>query len=105
MFGLDEEQIESTIIYGDNQNVISLAENLKFHSRSKHIELQFHLYEPKWLLEKSIWNICFIENMVVDIFIKKLHRKNMIIAPLKLCCVPRIKTYPNLLGVLYNKLF
>jgi hypothetical protein len=47
LFGLDEEQIESTIIYGDNQNVISLAENLKFHSRSKHIELQFHLYEPK----------------------------------------------------------
>jgi len=43
LFGLDEEQIEFTIIYGDNQNVISLAENLKFHSRSKHIELQFHL--------------------------------------------------------------
>lgn len=39
---LGEELKEATVIYCDNQSIIALTQNLKFHSSSKHIELQFH---------------------------------------------------------------
>jgi hypothetical protein len=32
----------ATVICCDNQSIIALTQNPKFHSRSKHIELQFH---------------------------------------------------------------
>lgn len=31
-----------TLIYEDNQGTIALAENLEFHSRTKHIDIRYH---------------------------------------------------------------
>jgi hypothetical protein len=39
---LGEEQVESTVIHWNNQSVIVLEKNPKFHSHFKHIELQFY---------------------------------------------------------------
>jgi hypothetical protein len=72
LFGLDEEQIKSTIIYGENQSVISLAENRKLHSCSKHIELQFHLYEPK-LFWKNLTEIFVLLKTWLLIFSLKIY--------------------------------
>ena len=35
-------KLDLTIIHCDNQSCIKLSENLMFHDRSKHIEMQYH---------------------------------------------------------------
>jgi hypothetical protein len=37
-----EDSKDATIIYCDNQITLTLTQNSKFQSKSKHIELQFH---------------------------------------------------------------
>ena len=44
---MDECDLPTTIIYGDNQGAISLAKNPKFHGRSKHIDIQHHYVREK----------------------------------------------------------
>jgi RAB protein geranylgeranyltransferase component A len=33
---------QPTLLYGDNQGSLALAENPEFHQRTKHIEVQWH---------------------------------------------------------------
>lgn len=40
--GLFGQQMDPTVIYCDNQSCIKLYENLVFHDRSKHIDIQYH---------------------------------------------------------------
>ncbi len=54
---LGEEQLESTIIHGDNQSAITLVENPKFHSRSRALSSNSILYKPNFFLVKSSSNI------------------------------------------------
>ena len=35
-------QIEPTTIYSDSQSAIALSENPIYHSRSKHVDIQYH---------------------------------------------------------------
>lgn len=44
---MNERDIPTTIIYGDNQGAIALAKNPKFHGRSKHIDIQHHYVREK----------------------------------------------------------
>lgn len=44
---MEERDIPTTIIYGDNQGAIALAKNPKFHGRSKHIDIQHHYVREK----------------------------------------------------------
>ena len=44
---MDERDIPTTIIYGDNQGAIALTKNLKFHRRSKHINIQHYYVREK----------------------------------------------------------
>jgi hypothetical protein len=44
---LDERDIPTTVIYGDNQGAIALAKNPKFHGRSKHVDIQHHYVREK----------------------------------------------------------
>lgn len=44
---MDEREIPTTVIYGDNQGAIALAKNPKFHGRSKHIDIQHHYVREK----------------------------------------------------------
>jgi hypothetical protein len=36
-----------TIVNCDNQSAIEFTKNLKYHSKSKHIEIQFHYIHEK----------------------------------------------------------
>jgi hypothetical protein len=75
LFDLVKKQIESLIIHGDNQSVIALVENLKFHLHFKHMELHFHFIQTKISFGKIQLKYQFIDNMVVDILIKSLLRE------------------------------
>lgn len=44
---MEERDLPTTIIYGDNQGAIALAKDPKFHSRSKHIDIQHHYVREK----------------------------------------------------------
>ena len=35
-------QLDATCIYYDNQSCVKFSENLVFHEKSKHIEIQYH---------------------------------------------------------------
>jgi hypothetical protein len=50
---LGQEQLTSTVIYGDNQGAIALAKNPAFHGRSKHIDTQHHYIREK-IADKTI---------------------------------------------------
>ncbi len=53
LFDLGKKQIESLIIHGDNQSAIALAENLKLHLHSKHMELHFHFIQIQNIFWKN----------------------------------------------------
>jgi hypothetical protein len=43
LFGdLNYQQLIATPLYCNNQSAITLSQNLKYHSRTKHIEVQRH---------------------------------------------------------------
>jgi hypothetical protein len=45
-------QFASTTIYFDNQSVITFTTNLKFHSRSKHVDTQCHFTHDQILVKE-----------------------------------------------------
>jgi hypothetical protein len=42
-----EHELEPTVIYCDNDSCIKLSENLVFHDRSKHIEIEYHFIQDR----------------------------------------------------------
>ena len=46
-----------TLMFEDNQSTIAMAKNPQFHGRAKHIDIRYHLFENKWQMEPSNWNI------------------------------------------------
>jgi len=66
-------QSSPTTIHCDNQNVIALNENPKYHSRSKH-ETQYHFTQKKVLDKKIQLKYVSTSDMTIDIFIKSLPR-------------------------------
>jgi len=42
LVGLFDHKMDPTVIYCDNQSCIKLSENLVFHDRSKHTDIQYH---------------------------------------------------------------
>jgi hypothetical protein len=64
---LGEESKEATVIYCDNQSIIALTQNPKFHSRSKHIELQFHFIQEKVANNEVQFTYYPTENMIANI--------------------------------------
>lgn len=52
---LDMQNLQcSTVIHGDNQGSLNLAQNPVYHGRMKHIEVRHHLYAKKSCREKLI---------------------------------------------------
>ncbi|KAI0997805.1 hypothetical protein K3495_g10381 [Podosphaera aphanis] len=43
----DENEIKTTIIFGDNQGAIALIKNPQFHARTKHIGVQHYFVREK----------------------------------------------------------
>lgn len=107
---LGEEQAEFTVIHGDNQSVIVLVENPKFHSCSKHIKLQFYFIQAKVSSGEIQLKYCSTKAMVTNILTKSLPKENHDFCTQNANIVSfsynniESFTYPNLVGVLNSKL-
>jgi len=67
----------TTRIYGDNRSALRLVANPEFHSRSKHIDVQYHYVRE--LVEDGIVSVDYIPttSMVADCLTKPLKRANL----------------------------
>lgn len=90
-------QPHPTTIYSDSQSAIALSENPKFHSKSKHVETQYHFTQEK-VLDKQI-QLKYVStlNMTADIFTKPLPRDkhNQCIQNLGMCLIPQDQIVPK----------
>ncbi len=69
---LGYQQLVATPLYCNNQSAITLSQDPKYHSRTKHIEMQHHyIWE---IVAKGEVNViyCATKNMVVDMMTKSL---------------------------------
>jgi hypothetical protein len=66
------------MIYENNQNVIILVKNSQFHARIKYIDIQIHFIKNKVIEELIDLFHVFIDQMIVDDFIKSLIRNKFI---------------------------
>ncbi len=67
-------QGEATTIMCDNQGSISLAKNPTHHSRTKHIDVQYHFIREKLDMGVIRLEYCPTEHMVADVLTKGLTR-------------------------------
>lgn len=79
-------QLEPTIIYLDNQSVIALSLNPKFHSKSKHIETQHQC--TRKLYNQAKYNSSTFQQMKwLQIFLPKVYQiRHTIISYMVLGC-------------------
>jgi len=71
-----EEQRKAMIIKCDNQSLIKLANNPVYHSRTKHVDTQFHFVREKMHSNNISLMYCNTSENVVDIFTKPLGKIN-----------------------------
>ena len=74
LVGLFGQRMDPTVIYCDNQSCIKLSENLVFHDRSKHIDIQYnHLQD---YVVKRIMLLLYVltEEQDADILTKVLSK-------------------------------
>lgn len=67
-------QEEATTIMCDNQGSMSLAKNPTHHSRTKHIDVQYHFIREKLEMKVIELKYCPTEHMVADVLTKALAR-------------------------------
>jgi len=73
LYELRFPQIAPTTIYFDNQSVIfALTKNPKFHSRNKHIDIQYHFTCDQILIKKILLVYVPTTKMMIDISTKSL---------------------------------
>jgi len=75
------------VIYYDNISSILLANNLVYHTRTKHIEVHYHFIKEKVLAKEIDLIHVSTENQVADIFTKVLG-------------TDKLKRFKKMLGVL-----
>lgn len=84
--------IESAIpLYCDNQSAIRLAENPLFHSKTKHVEIQYHFIREKVLKEEVELRHIDSENQSADILRKSLSGRKFEVFRQKLGIMRNIK--------------
>jgi hypothetical protein len=69
---LRETQTNSIIIYCDNQSAIALTLNLKYHARTKHIEIYYHFVRKNISFKDVMLQYYPIEEMITNVFTKKM---------------------------------
>lgn len=69
------QQIESTTFYSNSQNAIALSANPRFHSRSKHVDTQYHFTWEKLQAKHIHLRYIYIVEMTADILTKSLPKE------------------------------
>ena len=77
-------QTKPTTIFCNNQSCIALTQNPKFHSRTKHVEIQHHFVQEKVLSGEVEIKYCNTEVQYADFFMKSLPRPKHEFCKLKL---------------------
>ena len=77
-------QTNPTTIYSDSQSAIALTANPKYHSRSKHIDTQYHFTREKVLSQEIILQFISTTEMAADILTKSLPAEKHHLCMLKL---------------------
>lgn len=72
---LGEKQDSPTTILCDNQSAIALSENPKFHSKSKHIEMQFHYIRDQIHSKELRLEYCSTQQMYADYLTKSVGKE------------------------------
>ena len=54
---LHQVQKDATVVFVDNQSAISMAKNLVYHGRTKHINVKFHAIRKQKRKEMCSWFI------------------------------------------------
>ncbi|CAL8115627.1 unnamed protein product [Prunus armeniaca] len=69
-----EMQTEATLLFCDNMSAISMAKNLVFHQRTRHINRRYHFIREA--LQEGVIELkfCRSEEQLVDIFTKALSK-------------------------------
>lgn len=84
-------QSNLTIIYFDSQSAIALSENPKYHSHSKHVDIQYHFTREKILAQEI--QFCHIptSDMTAEILTKSLPqaKHNQCMTKLDMCLIPQ----------------
>jgi len=62
----------STIFYSDSQSAIALSANLKYHSRSKHVDTQYHFTREKVISKEIQLQYVPTTDTAIDIFTNSL---------------------------------
>ena len=65
-------QEQPTQVNEDNQGVIALCKNPKYHSRTKHIDIKYHFIREKIRSSEIVLKYCSTEDMIADAFTKPL---------------------------------
>jgi hypothetical protein len=69
-------EMDSTVIYCDNQSCVKLSKNLVFHDKLKHIEIKYH-YIRDMVQRKEVHVQCLsTHEQVADVFTKPLAKTN-----------------------------
>ena len=69
---LQEKQTASTTLFVDNNSAIQLAMNPKFHDRTKHINIKYHLIQYHVEAKTIQLKHCSTKEQIADIFTKAL---------------------------------
>ena len=73
-----KQSLQAVIIHCDNQGALALAKNPQFHSRSKHIDIQWH-YQRERLEDGSVELRCIpTEEQIADGLTKALPREKFV---------------------------
>src|SRR5271168_4927918 len=65
-------EITATTLFSDNQSAIALAKDHQYHTRTKHIDIQFHFIQ--WIVKNGSIRLiyCPTDDMVADTLTKAL---------------------------------
>lgn len=66
------ESIQTPVLYCDNHSVLYIAANLVFHKRTKHLEIDCHIFWEKMLAWVMKLFPCSSKDQLIDFFTKSL---------------------------------
>ena len=72
MSGIIHNIKSPTIIYEDNNGAIELSKNVKYHNRTKHIDISFHFTCERIYPKEIMVTYCPTNDMISDIMTKGL---------------------------------